>query len=334
MLVDSIGRNVTYLRLSVTDRCDLRCAYCMKEQMEFAPKSQILTLEELYQLTLIFVRLGVKKLRITGGEPLVRRNIISLFENLTGKVDELTLTTNGTLLNRYAASLYQCGVRRVNVSLDTLDGEFFTRLSRGGNIQNTLAGIEAAQKAGLKVKINMVALKQNKHQIQPMLNWCKANGFSLTLIEVMPLGDLWSDTGSDKDNLCTFHSLAEVQSELSQKYAFEPVGSSLPANGNNTSGPATYALVNGVKLGFITPHTNNFCAGCNRVRVDSQGRLYPCLGSDNYTDLKHPLRFEDSDAVIAQIAKALTAKPKGHEFTLTEGAIGGGVKRSMNVTGG
>jgi len=323
MLVDSIGRNITYLRLSVTDRCDLRCVYCMAKDMKFAPKAQILTLEELARLALIFVELGVKKIRITGGEPLVRRNVMSLFENLCSKVEELTLTTNGTLLKANAAALWQCGVRRVNVSLDTLDPVFFNRLSRGGNIQKTLEGIEAAKHAGLKVKINMMALKQNRDEIEKMLDWCKQNELSLTLIEVMPLGDV------EEERICSFQSLEEIKQQLGAKHSLTPL-----AGKDDAGGPATYFEIDGVKMGFITPHTNNFCSGCNRVRVDCRGRLYPWLGSENYADLKYPLRFGNEELVISEIEKALSKKAKGHEFVLTEYAIKGGLKRHMNVTGG
>ena len=328
MLTDSLGRNITYLRLSVTDRCDLRCTYCMAERMSFLPKAQVLTLEELAQLADIFIDLGVRKLRITGGEPLVRRNVMSLFrglsENLrTDRLDELTLTTNATLLARYAEELAACGVRRVNVSLDSLDADTYAEITRGGSLRRTLGGIAAAKKAGLSVKINMVALRRSVGEVEDMAEWAARHSLGLTLIEVMPLGD------GGAARLASFVNLAELLQRLRRRYTLEPLG-------ETSGGPARYfrVLENGLKLGMIAPYSDNFCAGCNRVRLTCTGRLYPCLGSDNFTDLKYPLRLGGEELVSKEISRALAGKVKGHEFSLGSDGISGAVLRHMNVTGG
>lgn len=331
MLSDSLGRTITYLRLSVTDRCDLRCTYCMAEKMKFSPKVQILTLEDLADLAEIFIGLGVRKLRITGGEPLVRRNVMSMFRRLGARLgpgpqaglDELTLTTNGTMLARYAAELADCGVRRVNVSLDTLDRDKYAQITRGGSLRRALGGIAAAVKAGLGVKINMVALKQNVAEVEEMVEWAARHRLGLTLIEVMPLGDVGGE------RLESFVSLAEVRRRLERGYTLEPLT-------ETSGGPARYfrVLENGLKLGLITPHSNNFCASCNRVRLTCAGRLYPCLGSDNFSDLKYPLRLGGEKMATAEIKKALRHKVEGHEFAVDGSSMFGGVVRHMSVTGG
>ena len=329
-LVDPFGRAVTYLRVSVTDRCDLRCVYCMSEDMTFLPKRELLTLEELDRVCTVFVERGVRKLRITGGEPLVRRDVIALFRSLSrhlrsGRLQELTLTTNGTLLERYAAELAACGVRRVNVSLDTLDHDRFRRITRRGDLAQVLRGIEAAQRAGLRVKINAVALKgDNEDEIPSMLEWAHGRGMDFTLIEVMPLGEV------EPQRVDQFLPLSVVRERLAERYRL----TDLP---DRTGGPARYMRVEetGGKLGFITPLTHNFCEGCNRVRLTCTGRLFMCLGQEDAADLRTPMRqSEGNERLEAAIAEAISRKPKGHDFVIDRVARAPAVGRHMSVTGG
>ena len=329
-MIDPFGRHVTYLRVSVTDRCDFRCVYCMSEDMTFLPKSEILTLEELERLCRAFVRKGVRKLRITGGEPLVRRNVMSLFRGLgrlrdEGVLDELTLTTNGSQLGRFAGELYDAGVRRVNVSLDTLDPEKFLAITRWGKFDKVMAGIEAARDAGLAVKINAVALKGvNQHEISSMVAWCGARGYDFTLIETMPLGDI------DGDRTEQYLPLSQVRAELMEDWT-------LTATDYNTGGPARYYTVaeTGGRLGFITPLTHNFCESCNRVRLTCTGTLYMCLGQDDAADLRAPLRASEGDDLLDDaIDEAIGRKPKGHDFIIDRQQRRPAVARHMSVTGG
>jgi cyclic pyranopterin phosphate synthase len=329
-LVDPFGREISYVRVSVTDRCDMRCVYCMSEDMNFLPKHDLLSLEELDRLCTAFVARGVAKLRITGGEPLVRRNIMSLFRSLSrhlesGALSELTLTTNGAQLARYAAELAEIGVRRVNVSLDTLDAEKFRSITRWGDHAKVMAGIDAAQASGLAVKINMVALASvNEEEIAPMLEWAHGRGMDLTLIEVMPLGKI-ENARADQ-----FLSLGTVEARLRGRYT-------LTALDHNTGGPARYvrAEETGGRLGFITPLTHNFCEGCNRVRVTCTGTLYMCLGQDDAADLRSPLRVSATDELLhIAIENAIGRKPKGHDFVIDRTIAGPSVQRHMSVTGG
>jgi len=329
-LVDTFGRSITYLRISVTDRCDFRCVYCMSENMAFLPKKDLLTLEELDRVATAFVERGVRKLRITGGEPLVRRNVMSLFRALSrhlenGVLDELTLTTNGSQLSRYADELAACGVRRVNVSLDTLDADTFRRITRWGDFSKVMDGIAAAKAAGLKVKINMVALKEaNAHEIEPMLRFCHDEGHDLTLIETMPLGEI------EEDRTDQYLPLDTVRSRLSERYTL----TDLP---ESTGGPARYVRVEetGGRLGFITPMTHNFCESCNRVRLTCTGTLYLCLGQDHAVDLRAPLRrSEGNEALHAAIDEGMAIKPKGHDFVIERGRNAPAVARHMSTTGG
>ena len=329
-MIDPFGRHVTYLRVSVTDRCDFRCVYCMSEDMTFLPKSEILTLEELERLCRAFVRKGVRKLRITGGEPLVRRNVMSLFRGLgrlrdEGVLDELTLTTNGSQLSRFAGELYDAGVRRVNVSLDTLDPEKFLAITRWGKFDKVLAGIEAAKDAGLAVKINAVALKGvNQHEISSMVAWCGARGYDFTLIETMPLGDI------DGDRTEQYLPLSQVRAQLMEDWTLE-------ATDYNTGGPARYYTVaeTGGRLGFITPLSHNFCESCNRVRLTCTGTLYMCLGQDDAADLRAPLRASEGDDLLDDaIDEAIGRKPKGHDFIIDRQQRRPAVARHMSVTGG
>ncbi|MBB4658291.1 GTP 3',8-cyclase MoaA [Parvularcula dongshanensis] len=327
-LTDPFGRQIRYLRLSVTDRCDLRCRYCMAERMRFLPKPEVLSLEELDRVAAAFVGLGVRKLRITGGEPLVRRDVMRLFERLsrhlgTGALDEVTLTTNATQLGRHAEDLFACGVRRVNVSLDTIDPEGFAEVTRGGDVSVVLEGIEAAAAAGLHVKLNAVALKGQAAGIVPLIEWGHARGHDVTLIEVMPMGE----TGEDRAD--QFLPLSDVREALSDRWTLTP----LP---DRTGGPATYVRVEetGGRLGLITPLTNNFCDGCNRVRVTCTGQLYQCLGRGRNTDLRAVLREGGDDrALRAAIVDAVGAKPWGHDFAIKRGEAPS-VARHMSVTGG
>ncbi|CAH1671690.1 GTP 3',8-cyclase [Chelatococcus asaccharovorans] len=328
--IDPFGRAITYLRVSVTDRCDLRCVYCMAEDMHFLPKRDLLSLEELDRLCSAFVRRGVRKLRITGGEPLVRRDILSLFKSLSrhldaGHLDELTLTTNGTQLARHAEALAACGVRRINVSLDTLDPAKFRTITRWGDLDRVLDGLAAARAAGLAIKINTVALKGvNDQEIPDLIAWAHGLGMELTLIEVMPLGEI------EPGRIDQFLPLSLVRSQLKQRYTLEDLD-------DRTGGPARYVRLRetGGRLGFITPMTHNFCESCNRVRVTCTGTLYMCLGQDDAADLRGPLRASECDALLEQaIAEAITRKPKGHDFVIDRRQARPAVGRHMSVTGG
>jgi cyclic pyranopterin phosphate synthase len=329
-LIDPFGRHVSYLRVSVTDRCDFRCVYCMAETMTFLPKKDLLTLEELDRLCSAFVDKGVRKLRITGGEPLVRKNIMWLFEALSrhldsGTLDELTLTTNGSQLPRFAKQLAACGVKRVNVSLDTLVPEKFKEITRWGNYDQVMKGIDAALDAGLHVKINAVALKDvNEHEYDDMISWAHGKGMDLTLIEAMPMGDI------DEDRTDQYLPLSVVRARLMDTWTLEEIPF-------KTGGPARYDQVTetGGKIGFITPMTHNFCESCNRVRVTCTGTLYMCLGQDDAADLRAPLRAADSDELLSTaIDEAISRKPKGHDFIIERGTSRPSVSRHMSVTGG
>ena len=328
-MIDPFGRGITYLRVSVTDRCDLRCVYCMAEDMTFLPRRDVLSLEELDRLSSAFVRQGVRKLRITGGEPLVRRDVMKLFRSLGNRLgnglDELTLTTNGTQLAKYARDLAAAGVRRVNVSLDTLDPERFTRITRWGKLDRVLEGIEAAQAAGLHVKINAVALKgDNEGEIGDMLAWCGAHGHDLCLIETMPMGDI----GGDRTD--QYLPLSIVRAQLRQRFT-------LVETGFRTGGPARYFDVaeTGQRVGFITPMTHNFCESCNRVRLTCTGTLFMCLGQDDAADLRAVMRDGGDDAAIdAAILEAIKRKPKGHDFIIDRRDNTPSVARHMSLTGG
>jgi cyclic pyranopterin phosphate synthase len=330
MMIDPFERPITYVRVSVTDRCDFRCVYCMAENMTFLPKKELLSLEELDRLCSAFVDLGVRKLRLTGGEPLVRRNIISLFASLgrhlrSARLEELTLTTNGSQLERYAAELHQHGVRRVNVSLDTLDAAKFQAITRWGKYDRVMAGIAAAKEAGLHVKINAVALKGvNDDELDRMIAWCGAEGFDLTLIETMPLGDI------DGDRTEQYLPLSLVRSRLARNWTL----TDLP---DRTGGPARYVRVEetGGRLGFITPMTHNFCESCNRVRVTCTGKMYMCLGQEDEADLCTPLRASEGDDLLKQaILDGIARKPKGHDFVIDRRHNKPAVRRHMSVTGG
>ena len=328
-MIDPFGRAITYLRVSVTDRCDLRCVYCMAEDMTFLPKAEVLSLEELEQLCAAFIRQGVRKLRITGGEPLVRRNVMSLFrrlgERLGHGLDELTLTTNGTQLARHAAGLAEAGVRRINVSLDTLDPARFTRITRWGDLSRVLDGIAAAKAAGLHVKVNAVALRgENEDELGDMLAWCGAQGHDLCLIETMPMGDI----GGDRTD--QYLPLSIARARLRQRFT-------LTETGFQTGGPARYFDVaeTGTRVGFITPMTHNFCESCNRVRLTCTGTLYMCLGQDDAADLRGPLRAGVTDAGLdTLITEAITRKPKGHDFVIDRRTTAPSVARHMSLTGG
>ena len=329
-LIDPHGRHVTYLRVSVTDRCDFRCEYCMAEDMTFLPKSEVLSLEELDRLCSAFISRGVRKLRLTGGEPLVRRGIMDLVRSLgrhlrTGALDELTLTTNGSQLARYAGKLAAAGVRRVNVSIDTLDAARFREVTRRGDLAKVLDGVAAATAAGLKVKINAVALKGlNEHEIPAMLEWAHGAGHELTLIEAMPLGEI------DGDRTDHYLPLTTVRERLRERYTLTP-------DHHRTGGPARYFRIEetGGRLGFITPLTHNFCESCNRVRVTCTGHLYMCLGQDDGADLRAPLRASEGDEpLLAAIDEAIGRKPKGHDFVIDRAGAAPAVARHMSVTGG
>ncbi len=329
-LVDPFGRAITYLRVSVTDRCDFRCVYCMSERMQFLPKRDLLTLEELDRLCTAFVARGTRKLRITGGEPLVRRDIMGLFRGLSrhlasGALHELTLTTNGSQLARFADELADCGVRRVNVSLDTLDPAKFGVITRWGDFDRVAEGLAAARRAGLRVKLNAVALKGvNEDELPDMVAWAHDRGMEITFIEVMPLGEEGGDRADQ------FVSLEEVRRRLGERFTLEPLSVS-------TGGPARYARVaeTGGRVGFITPLTHNFCESCNRVRVTCTGTLYMCLGRNDAADLRAALRSPDPEAMLdAAIAEAVSRKPKGHDFVADRLAAKPRVGRMMSVTGG
>jgi cyclic pyranopterin phosphate synthase len=331
-MLDPFGRAITYLRVSVTDRCDLRCVYCMAEDTAFLPKSEILSLEEIDRIAAAFVRLGTRKIRVTGGEPLVRRNVITLFRMLGARLgqglDELTLTTNGTLLARHAAALVDAGVRRVNVSLDTLIPERFAAMTRWGRIDNTLAGIAAAQEAGLQVKINTVAVPGvNDDEFDSLLEWCGARGFDLTLIETMPMGDIGDGVaGRDKQYL----PLSIVRAQLRRRWT-------LTESDHVTGGPARYFDVaeTGRQIGFITPMSHNFCESCNRVRLACDGTLYMCLGQEDAADLRSVVRLHPDEATLDDaIRDAIARKPKGHDFVVDRGKKSISVARTMSATGG
>lgn len=328
-MIDSFGRNITYLRVSVTDRCDLRCVYCMAETMSFLPKADMLSLEEANRICDAFVRLGVRKLRVTGGEPLLRRNVMSLFHALgqhlrTGALDELTLTTNGTLLEKYAEELVACGVRRVNVSLDTLDPDRFRAITRWGDLGRTQAGIHAAARAGLKVKINTVALLGvNEDELSDLVGWCGDRGFDLTFIETMPLGAVAN--GRTRQYL----PLSRLRASLEQRWT-------LTDTRHRTGGPSRYVdcLETGGRIGFITPMSHGFCESCNRMRLSCAGKLYMCLGQRDSADLRATVRHAESDkALTAAIALAVRHKPKGHDFVIDRSERPS-LDRHMSVTGG
>ena len=330
-LIDPFARPITYLRVSVTDRCDFRCVYCMAEEMQFLPKKELLTHEELTRLCNAFVDLGVKKLRITGGEPLVRRDIMTFFKAISGRLgdglDELTLTTNGSQLRRFAPDLAACGVKRINVSLDTLDEQKFAAITRRGRLAQVLDGLDAAQEAGIRVKINAVALKGvNDGEIVPMAEWAADRGYDLTFIEVMPMGDL-----GNEDRLDQYLPVTAVREALAERFTLED-------SAYRSGGPARYVRVRetGQRIGFITPLTHNFCENCNRVRVTCTGTLYMCLGQDDAADLRTPLRehAEDDAALVAAIRAAIARKPKGHDFDYSRREDWGQVGRHMSVTGG
>jgi len=329
MLIDPFQRKISYVRVSVTDRCDFRCTYCMSEDMDFLPKKDVLSLEELDRLCNTFIDLGVKKLRITGGEPLVRKNIMQLFSNLGKKLgrglEELTLTTNGSQLDRYAKDLFDNGVRRINVSLDSLEKKKFKKITRIGDLDKVINGIMVAKKAGLKIKINSVALKGiNDNEILNLVNWCGENKFSLTFIEVMPMGEI-GEKRADQ-----YMPLTEVKSLIQTKY-------SLTEDSLRTGGPARYVHchVTDQKIGFITPHTHNFCELCNRVRITCTGEMYMCLGQQDKADLKTPLRKSENDQLLKHVIyEAISRKPKGHDFVIERKENEQFVPRHMNVTGG
>jgi len=329
-MIDPFGRAVTYLRVSVTDRCDFRCTYCMAENMTFLPKKDLLTLEELNRLCSAFIAKGVRKLRLTGGEPLVRKNVMFLVRELgkhvqDGRLEELTLTTNGSQLARHAAELADCGVRRINVSLDTLDPEKFKAITRWGELGKVLEGIDAAQAAGIHVKINAVALKNfNDREIPDMMRWAHGRGMDLTLIETMPMGEI------DEDRTDHYLPLSEMRAQLAEEFT-------LSDNDHKTGGPARYLTVaeTGGRLGLITPMTHNFCESCNRVRLTCTGTLYMCLGQNDAADLRSPLRISDDDAYLsAVIDEAISRKPKGHDFIIDRTRNKPAVARHMSVTGG
>ena len=329
-MIDPFGRTVSYLRVSVTDRCDFRCVYCMSEHMSFLPKQDLLTLEELDRLCSAFVAKGVRKLRITGGEPLVRRDIMTLFRGLSrhlvsGSLDELTVTTNGSQLAKYAQELADCGVKRVNVSLDTLQADRFKALTRWGDLARVLDGIDAAQKAGLQVKINAVALKDSTEaEAYTMIRWAHGRGMDITFIEVMPLGEI------DGDRVDQYLPLSQLRAQLASHLT-------MTDSSYGTGGPARYMDVRetGGRLGFITPLTHNFCESCNRVRVTCTGTLFMCLGQEDATDLRKPLRASESDAALnIAIDEAIGRKPKGHDFVIDRTTKTPAVGRHMSMTGG
>ena len=329
-VIDPFGRAITYLRVSVTDRCDLRCVYCMAEDMTFLPKAEILTLEELDRVCSAFVRMGVQKLRLTGGEPLVRKNIMSLVRSLSRHLDsgalrELTLTTNGTQLSKYAGELAACGVKRINVSMDTLDPAKFQAITRWGKLDQTLAGIRAAKDAGLAIKINAVALKGvNDDEFNRLAEWCGAEGFDLVFIEVMPMGEI------GENRLDQYLPLSMVRAKLMERWTLNEID-------YTTGGPARYAEVKetGCRVGFITPLTHNFCESCNRVRLTCTGTLYMCLGQEDAADLRTPLRMSDDDSLLIDAVRAaIQRKPKGHDFIIDRRRNQPAVGRHMSVTGG
>tara|TARA_R110000751_G_scaffold146094_5_gene249711 strand:- start:6602 stop:7591 length:990 start_codon:yes stop_codon:yes gene_type:complete len=329
-MIDPFGRAINYLRVSVTDRCDFRCTYCMSENMTFLPKKDLLTLEELDRLCTVFVEKGVKRLRLTGGEPLVRKNIMHFIRSLSrhlqsGQLDEITLTTNGSQLSRFADELADCGVRRINVSLDTLDADKFRRITRWGDIDRVHAGLEAARRAGLKIKINTVALKGfNDVEIPEIMRWAHGLGMDMTVIETMPMGEI------DEDRTDNYLPLSLLRAQLAQQFTMQEIA-------YKTGGPARYVEIEqtGGRLGFITPMTHNFCESCNRVRLTCTGTLYMCLGQDDAADLRKPLRdSEGNELLAAAIDNAILRKPKGHDFIIDRRSSKPAVARHMSVTGG
>jgi cyclic pyranopterin phosphate synthase len=330
-LIDPFQRAITYLRVSVTDRCDFRCVYCMAENMTFLPKKELLTLEELDRMSSTFIKLGVEKLRITGGEPLVRKGIMTYFQSMSrhlesGALKELTLTTNGSQLERYADDLFAAGVRRINISLDTLDEQKFADITRWGRLPQVLRGVDAAQKAGLRVKINVVALKGfNEDELFDIVAWCGSRDMDLTFIEVMPMGDL-----GNEDRLDQYWSLKDLRGTLREQFSLTELSES-------SGGPARYVRLEetGQKIGFITPLTHNFCESCNRVRLTCTGELYMCLGQEDMADLRAPLRAsEANDKLEDAIRAAILMKPKGHDFDYSRQEIAGQMTRHMSHTGG
>ena len=330
-LIDPFARAISYLRVSVTDRCDFRCVYCMAENMTFLPKADLLTLEELDRLCSAFVGLGVEKLRITGGEPLVRKGIMTFFAAMkrhldSGALKELTLTTNGSQLGKYAQELAACGVRRINVSLDTLNPDKFAAITRWGRLPQVLDGIAAAKAAGMRVKINAVALRGfNEDEQFSLTEWCAREGHDLTWIEVMPMGDL-----GNEDRLDQYWSLRDLRARYAARYSLSDLA-------ERTGGPARYVRIEqtGQKIGFITPLTHNFCESCNRVRLTCTGELYMCLGQEDMADLRAPLRASPDDAaLVAAIRAAIARKPKGHDFDYTRQTVAGQMTRHMSHTGG
>ena len=329
-LIDPFGRHVSYLRVSVTDRCDFRCVYCMAENMTFLPRQDLLTLEELDRVCSAFIAQGVRKLRLTGGEPLVRKGIMTLVESLSrhlksGALEELTLTTNGSQLAKYATELAKHGVKRINVSVDTLDARKFREITRWGELSKVLDGIKAAQDAGIHVKINAVALKGvNENEIPSMVRWCHEQKTDLTLIETMPLGDI------DGDRTDQYLPLSVVRAQLMDQFTLEDIP-------YKTGGPARYVRVKetGGRIGFITPLTHNFCESCNRVRLTCTGTLFMCLGQEDAADLRKPLRASEGDELLQQaITEAISRKPKGHDFIIDRAHNKPAVSRHMSVTGG
>ncbi|MCT9000095.1 GTP 3',8-cyclase MoaA [Chelativorans intermedius] len=329
-MIDPFGRAITYLRVSVTDRCDFRCVYCMAEDMHFLPKKDLLSLEELERLCSVFIEKGVRRLRLTGGEPLVRKNIMHLVRQLSrhlesGALDELTLTTNGSQLARFAGELARCGVQRVNVSLDTLDPQKFRAITRWGNLDKVMQGIDAAQEAGLRVKINAVALKGfNEDEIPEMLTWAHGRGMDMTLIETMPMGEI------DADRTDQYLPLSQMRARLEERFT-------LTDTPYKTGGPARYVEVaeTGGRLGFITPLTHNFCESCNRVRLTCTGTLYMCLGQEDAADLRAPLRASEGNELVSRaIDEAISRKSRGHDFVIDRNTKRPAVSRHMSVTGG
>lgn len=330
-LIDPFQRAISYLRVSVTDRCDFRCVYCMSENMTFLPKKELLTLEELDRMCSTFVRLGVQKLRITGGEPLVRRGIMTFFQSMkrhldSGDLKELTLTTNGSQLEKFAGELADVGVRRVNVSLDTMNEQKFADITRWGRLPQVMRGLDAAREAGLRVKLNAVALKGfNEDELFPLAEWCAERDMDMTWIEVMPMGDL-----GNEDRIDQYWSLKDLRARLAERYTLTDLSES-------TGGPARYVRIEetGQKIGFITPLTHNFCESCNRVRITCTGEIYTCLGQEGMSDLRAPLRGSESDLPLENaIRDAIALKPKGHDFDYSRQEVAGQMSRHMSHTGG
>jgi cyclic pyranopterin phosphate synthase len=329
-MIDPFGRTIDYLRVSVTDRCDFRCTYCMSENMTFLPKKDLLSLEELDRLCTVFIEKGVRKLRLTGGEPLVRKNIMHLVRQVSrhiasGALQELTLTTNGSQLSRFAAELADCGVRRINVSLDTLNPEKFHAITRWGNLAKVMEGIDAAQAAGLKIKLNAVALKGfNEAELPDMIRWAHGRGMDMTVIETMPMGEI------EEDRTDQYLPLSLVRAQLARQFTLNDIP-------YKTGGPARYVEIaeTGGRLGFITPMTHNFCESCNRVRLTCTGTLYMCLGQEDAADLRAPLRASEGNELLSRaIDEAIGRKPKGHDFIIDRRTSRPAVSRHMSVTGG